>query len=48
MLKKEILEQVSVRTGLSVSACTDMLNGGWSYVEDALGSRWVRPTNHVH
>jgi len=42
-MNKKTLEQLAVRTGLSVKACMDMLNGGWIYVEDACGYRWEPP-----
>jgi hypothetical protein len=41
-MNKKTLDQVSARTSLSVSACTDMLNAGWSYVETLSGYRWEK------
>lgn len=46
-MDEQILDDISRRTGLSVEACRNMLENGWTYVEELRGiSRWESPARN--
>lgn len=47
MLDMALVDQVSIRMGLSIEACLNMLDAGWAYVE-TLGRppRWEKAYVH--
>lgn len=42
------LQSISVKTGLKVSTCADLLNQGWRYIEEVhKPARWVSPESSL-